>query len=502
MKKYWILSLLTLAQISTNTFVQAADIKPESLTSFNAFMYSAEIGLTGPGPFHQMTLPLDVYQGVAGNDLGELRILNQQGEQIPHALLKTSTTPVSQDQRTQKQKTKVPLFPIIAAANDQDNISLSVRRNNDGTLISLSTSNPTETAKKPKLIRGMVFDTSQVKSKLQSMELEIGATNTPFHAFSIETSNDLQQWRLLKKNAQLVQLEHAGQRIEKNTVEWNSVSAKYLRLLWLAPEQAPEILSATVSSVPTATHKPQKTWSKPISPTALASEPAANHVYDYTFQGYLPLELLRIELAQTNTLAPMKIQQLISGKSPHKDYWINLTNTVVYRLQSPQGEVRSADIKLNRSAAKRLRLVVDDRSGGLGNGAPKLQIGFVPHTLVFLPRGEGPFTLNWGNAAIKNTALAISTLVPDYDQRHKSKTFLPSQAKLQLDTLKTNQAFTASKDSTSAATSKGVLWFVLIIGVLILAAMAWMLIQQIKQTEQTDSESPEASRPPPTPPAV
>lgn len=158
--------------------------------------------------------------------------------------------------------------------------------------------------------------------------------------------------------------------------------------------------------------------------------------------------------------------------------------------------MRSPDIDLITSATERLRFIVDDRSGGLGSGAPKLQIGFVPHTLVFLTRGDGPFTLNWGTPTIKNTALAISTLVPDYQDSNK---FSPSHASVLLDTLRSNKEAT-TKSLTSPASNKGVLWFVLIIGVLVLAAMTWMLIQQIKQTDHHDDQ-PSETPPPPNPPS-
>ncbi len=491
-KTYWLLSLLALAQIGAPQAVaQAPGIKPEPVSSFT---YSAEIELNGPGPFHQLTLPLAVYQGIQGNGLSELRIFNQQGEPVPHALLRADTPVAAQDQTT-----KVPLFPIFATADDndtKDNISLSVQRNNDGTLISLNTTDST-LATDSTVVRGVVLDTSRIKGKLRSLQLAVGTSSIPFHAFSIETSNDLQHWRLLKANAQLVQLEHEGQRIEKNSVDLQSVSAKYLRLLWLKPKQAPEILSATLSSslLPTAAQQPQKIWSRLISPTTLEAPSADKHVYDYQLQGYLPLEQLRIELAQTNTLAPIKIQRWVPGRSPQTGYWINLKNTVAYRLQSPQGDVRSPDIDLDKSTTKRLRFIVDDRSGGLGSGAPKLQIGFVPHALVFLTRGDGPFTLNWGTPTIKNTALAISTLVPDYQDSNK---FSPSHASVLLDTLRSNKEAT-TKNLASPASNKGVLWFVLIIGVLVLATMTWMLIQQIKQTDHRDDQSSET--PPPNPPS-
>jgi hypothetical protein len=155
-------------------------------------------------------------------------------------------------------------------------------------------------------------------------------------------------------------------------------------------------------------------------------------------------------------------------------------------LQSPQGEVRSSDIVLNVSAVDRLRLTVDARSGGLGNATPTLQIGFVPQVLVFLPRGEGPFTLAWGAPSVTDATLPAATLIPGY---RSDQPLAASPATLQPVAVTAPSAVAPSAVAPRAATatvaSTGVLWSVLIAGVLILAGMVWALVKQMKQKEES-----------------
>ncbi len=446
------------------TFVISAHA--EGVTS-DAFAYRSRITLSGPGPFHQLTLPLAVYQGVQRHDLGDLRVFNGQGEVLPHALLRIEPAAVSQ-----VKEVTVPVFPIVASKERGGEMAVEVRRNGDGTLVAIR---PQQVSgKDATVVRGTILDASQLpKSSVHALRLEVGATVNPFHSFTLETSDDLQQWRLLKDDAQLVRLQ------QKNSVEWEASTGKYLRILWTEPEQAPQIVTATLRVAQTSMKPTPLLWSDPIAPAR-----AEKDTYEYVLPGRMPLEQVRIGLPQANTLAPLDIQQYMEGSSRRRRAsWQTFTHEVVFRLQTPQGEIRSPDIPLNLPALDRLRLAVDGRSGGLGkDGTPTLQIGFVPHILVFLARGEGPFLLAWGGASIGNAALPAATLIPGYRDDNLSA----SPATLQPVSIK-DTAQSAATDAGVAkgatTTPKGVLWGVLIAGVLVLGGMAWMLVRQMKQGE-------------------
>src|SRR3954464_15910819 len=100
MKTCWLALMLVTAAASA----QSPPVTPES------FAHRSRLELGGGGPFHQLTLPLAVYQGAQRDDLGDLRVFNGQGEAVPHALLRSepALTP-------QMKETTVPVFPIVAS---------------------------------------------------------------------------------------------------------------------------------------------------------------------------------------------------------------------------------------------------------------------------------------------------------------------------------------------------------------------------------------------------
>jgi hypothetical protein len=408
-----------------------------------------------------------VYQGVQRGDLGDLRVFNGQGEIVPHALLRREAREL-----TQVEESAVPFFPIASAlgkAGGDADIAVEVRKSGDGTLVSVRQAHGV--TGKDQVIRGAVVDVSKLKEGVRSLRLSIGPTELPFHAYSIETSDDLQQWRMLKSDAQLVRMEHDGRRIERSDAQWNADAGKYLRVLWADPLHAPSITGVAAGVQRIVPDQPARIWSAPIAPAVAQAD-----VYDYALPGRMPLESVRINLPQINTLAPLTLQHYVNGYRHHQEQaeWEILTQAVAYRLQSPQGEIVSPDIELHDAPESRLRVAVDARSGGLGKTPPTLQVGFVPHTLVFLARGAGPYTLAWGAAAVDNAGLDIATLMPGYRADQKLGA---TSASLQL-----GGGAQAVKPAPASApqTSKGVLWAVLITGVLVLAGMAAALIKQMK----------------------
>jgi hypothetical protein len=448
------------------------------------FAYRGNIETGGTGPFYRLTLPLAVYQGAASGALADLRVFNGQGEPVPYALLLSEAQSV-----TSQTESAAPFFPLPATAKGAQgagDISVSVKQTADGSLVSVH-SQAAGKAEAGGGVAGVVIDASAPKERsVRSLRLVTGASAAPFNSFSVESSQDLQHWQMLKRDGQLAHLEHGGQRVDSDRAEWDWNAGRYLRLVWDNPKQAPEIKSVFLGTVESRVSQPARIWSQELTP-----KPVQPGVYEYAWTGQMPLEKLRINLPQINTLAPVSIQYFAGperrrhgfGLHRHRDEearWVDLTRTVVYRLQAAQDEAKSGDIGIYGAEGNRLRLVTDARGSGFGNTPPALQIGFVPQVLVFLARGSGPFTLAWGANEVEPANLSVSTLVPGYDANAPLKAgeaSLPAAGIVQ-----TKAApLAGAGQETASGTTKWVLWAVLLGGLLVLGGMARSLILQMRQ---------------------
>lgn len=462
--------VLLLAALFANVANAQALVKPEQ------FAQRSTIHINEKGPYQQVILPIAVYQGLLAADLGDLRVFNGQGEVLPYAILRREAAAASH--RTEQS---VPFFPLLGPASkggEVADVAVTVRQGSDGTLVSVRQSAAVPAA--AEVVRGMVVDASQLKGSIRSLRLLGGTSTTPFHAYSIESSQDLQQWRMLKPDAQLVRLAHEGQRIERDGAEWDSPAERYLRLLWADPQRAPAIASVLLASVETRHDAPPRIWSGEIAPGTV--QPG---IYEYVLPGQLPLERLRINLPQVNSLAPFAIQQpaIRRGRHRHRDEpdWESLAQSVAYRLDTPQGEIRSPDVVLHGLVAKRLRLSLDQRAGPLGGTAPTLQVGFVPQAIVFLARGEGPFMLAWGANDLRRGDLPLATLMPGQDGSAPLQAAVASLETPQSQQGRAEMVEGKVERKAGALSAKWVLWLVLLGGLLLLGGMAKALSRQLRQ---------------------
>jgi hypothetical protein len=62
---------------------------------------------------------------------------------------------------------------------------------------------------------------------------------------------------------------------------------------------------------------------------------------------------------------------------------------VLYSLERPDGALRNAELETPPIRRRYFRLAIDEKGGGLGGGAPALEVAWLPEQLVFVARGAG-----------------------------------------------------------------------------------------------------------------
>ena len=419
------------------------------------FSVQVPLAVSGNGPWYRLELPLSVQLAARQADLSDVRVFNAAGEPQAYAL---SRQPAERTEN--RHVTDVKWFPLYAADARESVPGVTLKATAEGTLVEVKPSS----AAKPgqQVLRGWVLDASAIKAPLQQLTLDWSHEQEGFQRFSIEASDDLQHWQAWG-DGQVARLSFADERVEQHDVSLPGQSARYLRLVWQG-QAAPlltsaKLVSATRSSLPTPW-----VWSQPLSGTRLQAG-------EYTWQlpAGLNVERLRVELTQPNTLAPVTL----SGRRDSKQAWQPLSNGLLYRLTQNGQDVVQDQLQLPGQAVAELKLQVDERGGGLGTAAPTLRVAVRATQLVFLARGEPPFTLALGNASAKAANLPLSTLIPDYSAE-RLKTL--GQARVSGDAVVKSASVAASPEVGTDWKKLG-LWAVLLLGVAALGAMAYSLLR-------------------------
>nr|WP_298145964.1 DUF3999 domain-containing protein [uncultured Pseudomonas sp.] len=412
--------------------------------------------LSGEGPWYRLELPMALHLGARYSDLRDLRVFNAEGQAQAYAL-----TLGSARQSETQNDTAVKWFPLRGPLNTEQSPSVRVQRSSSGTLVEVVP----ETAQggNEQVLRGWLLDTSAVDAPLRKLILDWSAESEGFQRFSIEASDDLQQWRAWG-DGQIARLSFADERIDQREVALPGQTARYLRLLWSAPRQAPQLLSARVLSATSDMLPAPLTWSAEILPSSVKAGQ-----YTWELPLALPLQRVRIELPQANTLAPVSL----AGRYEGKVQWQPLARGLLYRLPQDGKEVLHDELELYGAPVQQLQLKVDERGGGLGSEAPSIRVGIRSTQVVFLARGTPPYVLAVGNPAGKAASLPLSTLIPGYDEQRLASLGI-AQA---VETPVVEVAAAGAAQAERLEWKRLGLWAVLLVGVGLLVLMALSLLR-------------------------
>ena len=429
------------------------------------FAFGVPVQTDGREALYEIELPASVYQGVTRPDLGDMRVFNAGGEQVPFAL-----EPRPPRRSEKPQPVAVKYFPLYGEQPaDLQGLQLRVEKGAGGTVVSVKSDAGKSAARRSVL--AYLVDVSVLKQPYEALELDWRQGSASFATtLRVEASDDLEHWTTVASQAPLVRLDYGGQRLEQRTVEFRPRTAKYLRLSWPGigrPEAAgrePLDLTSVMVRAGEIAVEPERAW-RELPPEA--GEKPGEYLYD--LGGPLPVDRVRVGLPQDNSIARI---DLLSRSDPRGE-WHSVTSGVVYRLTQNGQQVASPDLSVAVNAERYWLLRVDQRGGGLGSGLPRITVGWVPQRLVFAARGEGPFQLAYGSVRMQPAAYPVDTVVPGWrtDQQ-------PKLARAEV--LPERLLGGAAALRTGTNYKVWGLWSALSLGVLLLAWMTWRLAKQMR----------------------
>jgi hypothetical protein len=367
------------------------------------FARSLALKVDGKDALYEIELPAAAYESAARPDLGDLRVFNGAGEVVPHAFRPRVT--VTTEARP-AAAVSLAIFPLFGdTAKGVEGSDFRFEKSGDRIVVELK-SRPEQPAPERRLI-GYVADASAIDRPVRALAFALPAGRTEILArVRIEASDDLARWSLVH-DAQVALLESGGQRLEQLRAEFPARRVKYLRVSWPGQRQPLELAGIAVEPGESSVSVDAPRQWKQAPGAAVGDRPGE---YEFDLDGQFPIDRARFALPQQNTVA--QVEMLVRARPT--DPWRPVGASVAYRLNRDGAELTSPDIAIATVTERYWLLRVDQRGGGLGGGQPLLNVGWVPHRLVFVARGDGPFRLAVGSREAKPAGYAIETLVPGY----------------------------------------------------------------------------------------
>lgn len=438
--------------------------------AINSFAYGYLLDIDNNGPIYSFDVPDHVYQTVTQSNYADLRVFNTEGIAVPHfvrhekAIIEQNVADVG-----------IPLFPMAGDTNKLTSgngaPAIRIQTNAEGAIVNIDpvqgiNSNDTTVSK----IDSYILDISQLDNKPLAFTLNWSDDQGDFNeTVTVSGSNDLANWRTLATNAPLTNLHFAGHHIVKRRVDIRNHHYKYLRLKWSNPKQ---LLLTSVVGHYSSTYKDKPRNTLSVSSNRFDMEQRG---FYFTTNGHYPVDKVTVRLTPKNAIL---LATLSSSDKPDGP-WVQRYSGLVYNLEKNRKTVTPSEINLPNINDKYWRVMARNERDGLANMAPTLEIGWLPHKLLFVAQGNPPFKLAYGHSQVGiNNSSALNQLL------HKQ----PEDEKLGVATVGQQFSFSGNSALLPPPPDNAEKWKIAILWAVLLIGLLALLVMVIRLYKQMDSE--------------
>ena len=409
-------------------------------------------------------------QSSAGHDL---RVFNAAGAVVPFAVLgRAELSRAAPTARTASYPAYTLFSAVSTGKPTRGAVEVQVNTNGQrsSAWVRLDPSGVIASATPPgaQPLQAALFDLRAEQQVVDALELSIDLPRNALVPINVATSTDLKDWTVVASKGPLFQFDGDGAPSNHTLELYQSLPLKtrYLRLAW--PGQTGVVLRSLVGRVAT-TH----TVPAPLRAALPPGTPDPKGGLTWTLPFATPIAALHLQAVQDNTLLPVRIQSRADAAQP----WRTLASSVVYRLDTVGQGSSNPSTPLHGASVRALR-VEASQGAALPSGGLQATLEFAPLQLAFLASGAGPFMLAVGRAsttAASVDASLLSSVAPD------RLNTLPLATVVGVEESPAGALAGAAPDWLPAGTSlrSVLLWLVLGLGVLVLAAVAYSLMRQL-----------------------
>lgn len=363
-----------------------------ALSTPKDFAYRMQVNGTGDAAAYRVALPLAVYQKIAHPDLADVRVFNGNGEQVSFAIERPAAGTIA------NAATQLSIFPL-KDDSDATLAALRVTIESGKGAINVQTGGPSPPSDR---ISAYLVDGRALDVPVSALRLEWPVDAPDFAGrLRVEASDNLSGWRPVAFAAPIANLHSTADRLVEQRVEFPPTKAKFWRLSWAGPA-APFVLTSLFGE-PAKQSVDALHESMSVAAVSASAKPGE---FQYDLGATPPIDRVNLELPDLNTVVDV---ELLSREHP-QDAWHGVRRSGFYRLKSEGEELRNGPVTVTPTSDRYWLVRTDPRQGGLGLSAPHLVVEWVPHEVVFVARGAGPFYVAYGSSEAKAAAVSLTML--------------------------------------------------------------------------------------------
>ena len=451
------------------------------------------------------TLTEDVYKCLKYSGHKDMVVVNSEQQTVP---FRVSVPAQKREVSTHTKDITFYQEPAAASYKTGDQI----RRVADLTGVVSGNESDTQWQDKNTFYSSLILEQQKSDDVLKSITIHKKVGATPVSAtVIIESSDDLQRWTTLHNPMHILYLPGTNNNLQSNVLKiTTSRAAKYLRLATLSNI---ENFTAEITSI-TGEYEASIYRTAPL----LWSSVGALHPIDEAGAWLMPLgdlrpvSHIRFSLAenivfyqgaiytqphmnpdvqenqrQARRDAKRKIKSLIKNTvhDPHvprssaENPWRYVTRFTQYEIYTGTDSIASSDIRITPIQSKNWKFVFQQPRIMAATQLPKIEIGWRPSQVTFIAQGAGPFQLLAGNSEVPKKQAFPSQLL-SLNQDIEIVELLSPSSSSDVESTPTS----GLAEPTLFNRNKILLWLILLIGVVLMATMAYQLSKKMKAGNQ------------------
>jgi hypothetical protein len=434
------------------------------------FQYRATLDTDGRSGLVRLPLPADALARLQSGSTSDLRVFDGRDHPVPFAI--TTPPPGASVLRTTPAMSVLPLHSTgRGQALPRGAVQLKVDSSSAGQSVWVQLGGATTAARRgaptpSRRLPAALVDTRALKDPIAA--LVVHGTLPPNAPVQIRasSSSDLENWTPVPLQGRIYRFEGDGapsnDRLELR--EPLRLEKRYLRLDWSGQEGVD--VHAVTGILPAATPTPER-------PAVALPTPRtdANGAVEWELPFRTRVAQLDITTSSANTLLPVRIL----GRNQVSDPWRRLGQAVVYRLGPAGQESVNKPAPLEHASVRWLR--VEATHGARMLDVPlAVRALFDPVELVFVAGDRGPYHLAAGREASPDAALPLAMLAATTTSRIADLPVVRVGEASSVPVAVRPEWMPRGLDTRTAS-----LWAVLVMGVLVLGAVAWSLLRQLQR---------------------
>lgn len=444
---------------------------------------TAPLALQSADGLQRLALPLAALQASRRADWGDVWIVDAQGRALPQAWA-GAPPPAKPGERW----IALPLFawPRDLPATDADTRNaLKLQIDTSGAVVRIDRA-PTAAPAGP---QAWLIDLHDWRSAPSRLRLSWPADAHGLRRQArVWASDDAQHWRDAG-SAELIEAPSttAAPFLQREiAIDTGTASTRYLRLALDRPLAVASVEALRIEpAVPAAGLQVLKLTMRSVpAPTGMAA------AWEADLGGPVPVERIQVHLPQPNWVLPLEFSwkpMEPPGRTAARnadDGWRFAASHTAHSLQRDGRAGASAAFEVHTPPARRWLAVTRDASSA-GGDAPALSLGWRAPQLVFAAHGAQPLHLQVGSVPKAAQRLDLATLIPGYAPGGEHA--LPQAQAGSFDTRPLPDA--GLDEADPQARKRWLLWGVLGVAVLVLAAMARRLMAEVNAGKDAERKA-------------